>query len=210
MPFEITNSCTYSNNPQPAQKLSLVAVYLVERLFYIDTATLQLDMHQRKTVHQYGNVITIGARSVLDFVLVDDLQRIVVDIAFVEQINIFDRSVVACQQLDEILLNNGGFIDDARIGIGNTTCKETRPLRVGEGIVVQFLQLQPQVGDQFGFGMNRQIVVSLSGQQVDKGAFEFRLRLVLFFGAVFGLIVAYDRTFGVFSYKVVFYHLLCA
>ena len=69
------------------------------------------------------------------------------DIAFVEQVDIFDRSVVARQQLHMILLNDGGLLDDSTVFVGNTTRKETRPLPVGEGVAVEFFQLPAQVGD---------------------------------------------------------------
>ena len=198
---------------QPAARpktLALVTVDLIECLLDIDAAAFQLDMHQRKAVYQHGNIITIRARSVIDFVLINDLERIVMDIAFIEQVDILDRSVVARQQLHMIFLNDGSLFDDSAVFVGDTTRKEPRPLSVGKVIAIEFLQLAAQVGDQFHLVMDRQIFVSLSLQQSDKRPFEFGFRLILFFRAVFGPIVADDRAFGIFSYKVVFYHLLCA
>ena len=125
----------------------LVAVYLVKRLFYVDAAALQLDMHQRKTVYQYGNVIAVRARSVLDFVLIDDLERIIMDIALIEQVDILDRPVIARQQLYVILLNDCGLFDDSAVFVGDTTRKEPRPLPVGKGVAIEFFQLPAQVGD---------------------------------------------------------------
>ena len=80
---------------QPAARpktLALVTVDLIECLLDIDAAAFQLDMHQRKAVYQHGNIITIRARSVIDFVLINDLERIVMDIAFIEQVDILDHS----------------------------------------------------------------------------------------------------------------------
>ncbi len=70
------------------------------------------------------------------------------DIAFIEQVDILDRSVVARQQLHMILLNDCGLFDDSAVLVGDTTRKEPRPLRIGKGITVEFFQLSAQVGDQ--------------------------------------------------------------
>ena len=62
---------------QPAacpETLPLVTVDLVESLPDVDAAAFQFDMHQRQTVYQYGNVVTIGTCTVVHLVLVDDLQ----------------------------------------------------------------------------------------------------------------------------------------
>lgn len=132
------------------------------------------------------------------------------DIGLVEQVDILDCSVVACQQLHMVFLNDGGLFDDSAVLVGYTTREEPRPLPVSKGVAVEFFQLPAQVGDQLRFGMNRQVLVSLFGQQFDKHPFELGLRLILFLRAVLDLIVADDRTFWIFSYKVVFLHLLCA
>ena len=128
--------------------------------------------------------------------------------SLVEQIDVFRRAIVTRQQLNEILLNDGGLFDNACIRIGDVACKETRPLRIGKGVVVQPFQLMPQVGYQLRFCVYRQIVVCLFFQQRDKRSFEFGFRLIFPLGTVFGLIVADDRTFGIFSYKVVSCHFL--
>ena len=132
------------------------------------------------------------------------------DIGLVEQVDILDCSVVACQQLHMVFLNDGGLFDDSAVFVGNTPRKEMRPLGIRKRIVVEFLQLTAQVGNQLRFGMNRQVIVCLFGQQFDKCPFEFGFRLVFFLGTVVDPVVADDRTFGIFSYKVVFLHLICA
>ena len=192
------------------ETLPLVAVDLVESLLDVNAAAFQFDVHQRQAVHQYGNIVTIGAHSAIDFVLVDDLERIVVDIALVEQIDILDCSVVARQQLHMVFLNDGGLLYNSTVLVGKTTRKETRPLGIRKRIVIEFLQLTAQVGNQLRFSMNRQIIVCLFGQQFDKCPFKIGLRLVLFFRAAFCPVVTDDRTFGIFSNKVVFLHFLCA
>lgn len=198
---------------QPAagpETLPLVAVDLIESLLDVYAAPFQLDMNQRQTVHQYGNIVTVGACTVICFVLIDDLKRVVVDIGLVEQVDIFDCPVVARQQLHMVFLNDGGLLYNSTVLVGKTTRKETRPLGIRKRIVVEFLQLTAQVGNQLRFGMNRQVIVCLFGQQFDKCPFEIGLRLVLFFRAVFCPVVTDDRTFGIFSNQVVFLHLLCA
>ena len=192
------------------ETLPLVAVDLVESLLDVDAAAFQFDVHQRQTIHQYSNIVTVGAHSAINFVLVDDLERIVVDIDLVEQVDILDCSVVARQQLHMVFLNDGGLLYNSTVLVGKTTRKETRPLGIRKRIVIEFLQLTAQVCNQLRFGMNRQIIVCLFGQQLDKCPFEIGLRLVLFFRAVFCPVVTDDCTFGIFSNKVVFLHLLCA
>ena len=109
-----------------------------------------------------------------------------------------------------VFLNDGGLLYNSTVLVGKTTRKETRPLGIRKRIVIEFLQLTAQVGNQLRFGMNRQIIVCLFGQQFDKCPFKIGLRLVLFFRAAFCPVVTDDRTFGIFSNKVVFLHFLCA
>ena len=97
------------------------------------------------------------------------------DIAFIEQVDILDRSVVARQQLHMILLNDCGLFDDSAVLAGDTTRKEPRPLRIGKGITVEFFQLPAQVGDQLCLGAKRQIIVGLPFQQSDKRLLRVRL-----------------------------------
>ena len=143
------------------ETLALVAVDLIESLLDIDAAALQFDMHQRKTVYQYSNIIAVRVRSVIGLVLVDDLERIIMNVALIEQVDILDRSVIARQQLYMILLNDGGLLYNSAVLVGNTARKKARPLPVGKGIVVQFFQLPAQVGDQLCLGTDRQIVEGL-------------------------------------------------
>ena len=69
--------------------ISLIAVDLIEGLTDGHASALQLDMHQREAVDQDGDIIAVevlGAVILADFVLVDDLKQIVVNVLLVDRV----------------------------------------------------------------------------------------------------------------------------
>ena len=74
------------------ERISLVPVDLVERLTDGHTPALELDMYQRQAVDQYRHIIAIvmlGPLALAYFILINDLEAIVVDVFLVNQRNIF-------------------------------------------------------------------------------------------------------------------------
>jgi len=104
------------------QVVALVAVDLVERLPDVHPATLQLHMHQRQPVDKDRHVATRRmSPAVADsgFVLVEDLQPVVVDVLLVDQANVLRRPVVAVQELDVVLLGSATTALSALIAIAS-------------------------------------------------------------------------------------------
>ena len=56
-----------------------------------------------------GNIVTVGACTVICFVLIDDLKRVVVDISLVEQVDIFDCPRRRASAIARVFLNDGGL-----------------------------------------------------------------------------------------------------
>ena len=156
----------------------LVALDLVERLPDGHAPALQLDMYHRQAVDQHGHIVAHipVARSLL--VLVDDLQMVVVDVLFVQQIDVFAGTVVLAQHLHMVALYLAGLFHDALVGAGNAILEETLPLRVGEGVVVQLLQLAAQIGDERRLVVDGQVFIALGGQHMDEFLLQRGLALV--------------------------------
>ena len=75
--------------------IPLIAVNLVERLFELDTSTLQLDMHKRQTIDKYGHIVAGIVVSLLLLVLVDDLEVVVMDVFLVNKVDVLGLAGVS-------------------------------------------------------------------------------------------------------------------
>ena len=173
------------------ERIPLIAVDLVERLPDGHPAPLQFHMNQRKAVDQNRHIVAvIMPRTVclLHFILVDDLQTVVVDVLFVDQCDIFGTAIIPMQHLHVIFLNLPGLFGNMFVGVGNYITEKLPPLCVRKLVVVQLFQLAAEVGNQFILGMQRQIGIALLTQQPDKLFFQFRLALVAVRAHLGGLI----------------------
>lgn len=97
--------------------------------------------HQRQPVDQDRDVVAVGpgcpALTLVDHILVDDLQAVVVDAGLVDQHDVLRRTVVPLQDLDVVLLDADRLFDDAVIGPGDLVSEEPLPLCIGERDPVQ-------------------------------------------------------------------------
>ena len=153
----------------------------MERLADGYATALQLDVDERKPVDEHGHVIAVVVlRAVVfgDYVLIGDLQTVVVNVLFVNQRDIFRTSVIAPQNLHIVLLNLAGLFRNAVVGIGNALGKEPLPFAVGKAVVVQRFQLCAQVGDQLRLAVNRLVLIALLCQKADKLRFERSFALI--------------------------------
>ena len=139
-------------------------------------------MHQREAVDEDGDVVAVGVASAAlapaDLVLVDDLQAVVVDVRLVDQGDVLGRAVVAGEELDVVFLDADRLVDDALVRAGDLLAEEPVPLGVGECDAVERFELGAEVGDQVGFGGDRQVLVGLRLEQRDELAFQFGFGLV--------------------------------
>ena len=65
------------------------------------------------------------------------------------------------------------------VGIGQLAGKKTLPLSVGEGVIVEFLQLLAEILDKVGFIPDWQVFIRLRFKLLDEGLFKFRFALIL-------------------------------
>ena len=160
------------------ERLPVVAVNLVKSLLQLDAPSFQLNMHHGQTVHQNCHIISVAMRTIFSFILVDDLQAVVVDIGLVDQVDIFHRPIVTCQQLNVILLNDISLLLYTQVLIRNLIPEEEIPLVVAEIIIIQSLQLNTQIDNQIPFTLYRQIIIRLLLQLFNQHLFQISLRLV--------------------------------
>ena len=172
-------------------------------------------MYQGQAVDQNGHIVAVivtGALVFADFVLVDDLQAVVVDVLFVDEGDILGSAVIPAKHLDKILLNFPGLFQNVVIGIGNGVRKEPLPLAVGKLVVVQRLQVAAQVDNQVGLLVDVQIVIPLLGQLPDEFLLQRRFALVAVRAVFHRLIGGDNGVFGCGGDNVIIahlYHLNC-
>ena len=163
------------------ERITLVAVDLVECLPDGHPAPLQFHMNQRKAVDQNRHIVAVimpCAVCLFYLILVDDLQAVVMDVLFIDQCDIFGTAIIPVQYLHIVFLNLLGLFRNMLVGVGNYITEKLLPLRIGKLVVVQLFQLTAEVSNQFILGMQRQIGIALLAQQPDKLFFQFRLTLV--------------------------------
>ena len=123
VPLEITKIAahTHTSRSRP-ERIPLVAVDLVECLPDGHPTPLQLHMNQRKAVDQNRHIVAvIMPRTVclLHFILVDDLQAVIVDVLLSISVIIFWN----CHHPDaapaRYLLNLPGPFGNMFVGVGN-------------------------------------------------------------------------------------------
>ena len=165
------------------EAVALIAVYLIERLADRNSAPFQLDMNHRQTVDEHRHVIAVivlGALALADLILVDDLHKIVVDVLFVDQSNVFARAVVAAQHLHKVLLQLLRFFGNALVLIGDAVGEKALPFAVREGAAVELLELRAQVLHQSILVTDMQIFIPLCLEHTDKFRLQLRLGLIAF------------------------------
>ena len=162
------------------ETVSLIALDLIEGFTDGNAAPLQFHVHQWKPVHQERHIVARVVISGCFFILIDDLQAVVVDVLLVDELNILGRAVITVQHLHMVGLDRAGLFHDALVGVGKCLREEALPFVVRKGIAVERLQLPPQVGDQAALGMNGKILVALLTQQANKFLFKsgFALKAV--------------------------------
>ena len=69
-------------------------------------------------------------------VLINDLQPIIVDMFFINQVNIFSWAIITMQNLYMICLDFTSFFYNTFIFIRNAICKKLFPLAVWKNIII--------------------------------------------------------------------------
>ena len=191
--YQISNDFVVPIRPEA---VALVALDLVERLTDGHAAPLELDMYQRQTVDEDGHVVARVVIACGLLVLVEHLQTVVVDVLFVQQVDVFGRAAVLPQHLHMIELNPARLFQNAVVCARDAVPKEARPLAVRKGVVVQTLQLAAEVGDERGFVVDLQIFIPLRAQKPQKLLLQRSLALIAVRPAGIWRVRGHDRAFG--------------
>ena len=190
------------------EAVTLIAVYLIECFTDRYATPFQLDMHQRKAVDKHRHVIAILPFACIDFILIDDLQAVVMDILLVDQRNVLCRAVVTPQILNVVFLNRLGFFYDTLIGIGDIFRKKAFPFAFRECVAVEPFNLRTEIGNKVIFLVNRQIFIAQLNEPADKILFKLRFTLVRFGSAGFRCVLSNYGVFACSGYDVEITHTL--
>lgn len=108
------------------------------------------------------------------------------DVAAVNQFEVFNGAVIEQAALDGFSLDDFGFVSNGGGGIGDNGGVEAFPFRVGQGVVVEFLELGAQVVFEVIAAGDGQVVVGLTLQDFDEVVFKLGFALVGQFPGVIG------------------------
>ena len=114
----------------------------------MDTPSFEFNMYQGKTIDKDGHIIPGVMCPTFLYILVDDLDKVVVDVGLVNQVDVLALSCVPFENLDVVLLYLGCLGYNIIILVGYACVEEGLPLLVCEEVGVEFLQLCPEVGDK--------------------------------------------------------------
>ena len=162
--------------------VALIAIDLVERLADSHAPPLQLHMDEGQPVDKDGHIVAVVVRRALrlrDGILVDDLQRVVVDALLIQQPNVLRLAGIPLERLRRVtVLYPAGLFLDALVGVGDALLEKPLPLAIGKLVVVQLFQLRAEVGDEVRLSMDGQVSIAHLTQQADKLLFQLRLALI--------------------------------
>ena len=111
-------------------------------------------MYQGKTIDKDCHIISGVMFSTLFYILVDDLDKVVVDVDLINQVDVLALSCVPFENLDEVLLYLGCLGYNIIILVSYAGVEELLPLIVCEVVGVEFFQLGSQVGNQISLFMD--------------------------------------------------------
>ena len=90
------------------------------------------------------------------------------NVLFIDQGDILGRTIITLQNLDKVLLDFPGLLNDMFVRICQGILEKTVPFGIGEGIAVQDFQLLSEVYDQLNLRMDRKIFITLFGEHTDE------------------------------------------
>ena len=138
-------------------------------------------MHHREAVDEDGDVIAVVvpcAVALADLILIEHLNKIVVDVLFVDEGDVFGGAVVAVKHLNKVLLDAACFFDDTVVFVGDAAVKELLPLAVCETIAVELFELRAEVLDQILFVTDADVFIALLLEHMNELRFEGGFALV--------------------------------
>ena len=160
-------------------------------------------MDKGQAVHEDGHVIPVLKIAPALLILVDDLEEVVVNVLLVDKGDVLGRAVIPFQDLYAVFLDLTALFLNALITVGDALGIEPFPFRIREGILVEPLQLQAQVGDHVFGGMDLKIFIALFAEHLYEALFELRFALVGVRSLCLRFVFRYDRALAGGNYNVV-------
>ena len=148
------------------ERIALVAVNLIEGFLEVHATLLEFNVHKWQAVYKDGDIVAVGACAILHYILVDDLQAVAVNVVLVYKLDIAEAdSVLAAvnqrKDLDGVVLDGIGFLNDSVILVGENHPEEEVPFAVGEFEVIEAFELSSKIGNEGLFIHYREIFIAL-------------------------------------------------
>ena len=128
------------------------------------------------------------------------------DIVLVNEFDVLAFTCIPFKDLDIVILYLGCLGYNIIVLVGYAGVEELLPLTIREMIVVEFLQLGPEVGDKVSFCMDREIFIPLFTKEPDELFLQICLTLVGFCRSRHVVILCNHSVFLAFSYDIVLCH----
>ena len=97
--------------------VTLVSIDLIKRFPNCVSSFFKFNMHQWQSIYQNRHIITSITLSAFFFILVYYLQMIIVNVVFVDQLDIFYVAVIKGEVLQTILLYFASFLYNTIIAV---------------------------------------------------------------------------------------------
>ena len=128
------------------------------------------------------------------------------DIILVNEFDVLAFAGVPFKDLDIVILNLLCLGYNIIVLVGYVLIEKLLPLTIREMVVVQFLQLGPEVGDKVSFCMDREIFIPLFTKEPDELFLQISLTLVGICRSCHVVILCNHSVFLAFSYDIVLCH----
>lgn len=192
------------------ERIPLVAVDLVEGFFEIHASALELNVNERQTVYENGDIISVGPGAVFRHILIDDLQEIPVYVILVDEFDIAE-CVAAIRladggHLDEVVLDGVGLFQNTIVLVGQMDAEECFPIRVCKMVVIELLQLLAKVGNEGLLVIDGEILITLLLELLNESILQHSFTLVVPFPILNGDELSHQSTFRVLGNNIEFRH----
>ena len=140
------------------------------------------------------------------FILIEDLDRVVVDVVLVDEANVEGGAIISDEVLDMVGLNLLGLLDHPLILVGKDSIEEGVPLTVREFVFVDNLKLLSQVLDKVLFIVDGEVFIPLFSKSMEEGSLQARFALVISGAIRLGDILGHNSGFIGGKHKIVRSH----
>lgn len=128
------------------------------------------------------------------------------DIVLVNEFDVLAFASISFEDLDIVILYLGCLGYNVIVLVGYAGIEELLPLIIREMVVVEFLQLGPEVGDKVSLCMDREIFIPLLLKEPDELFLQICLTLVGLCRCGHVVILCNHSVFLAFSYDIVLGH----